>query len=72
MAHLKLTDFATGLPVYVQREAIVSCRRIVAGTHEYHTLGIKELGERTRIDTEMDTFLVRETPEEIMEGKRKH
>lgn len=66
MTHLKLTDFATGLPVYVQREAIVSCRQV--GPH-HKTIASNVAIEyfQTRIDTEMDTFYVRETPEEIME-----
>lgn len=66
MTHLKLTDFATGLPVYVQREAIVSCRQV--GPHHKSIESNVAIGYySTRIDTEQDTFLVRETPEEIME-----
>lgn len=66
MTHLKLTDFATGLPVYVQREAIVSCRRL-GPHHKAIASNVAVKYFRTRIDTEMDTFYVRETPEEIME-----
>lgn len=67
MKQIKLTDWFTGESVYVERDEIVVCRQLEASVHEYGKCPT-ELGARTRIDTRMDTFLVRETPDEIFEG----
>ena len=62
----RLTDFDTGETVYVDVSKIVSMRRLKASVL-VSSYGVSmELGERTRIDTERDTFLVRESPEEVM------
>ena len=64
----KLTDWETGLPIYVDRSAIKSVRRlpaeVVAPIGKFEAP--LELGERTRIDTATDMFLVRETAEEVL------
>ena len=52
---LKLTDYETGLAIYVDLDVIKSTRQL--------------LGGRTRIDTATDMFLVRETVEDVMAGR---
>jgi hypothetical protein len=56
----KLTEWETGLPIYVDRSAIKSVRRLAAEP------AIEAIEERTRVDTATDMFLVRETPEEVL------
>ena len=65
---VKLTDWESGLPIYVDRDAIKSCRRLPAEVYDqvFGDDGPHELGERTRIDTQTDMFLVRETAEEVL------
>jgi hypothetical protein len=65
---IKLTDWESGLPVYVERSAIRSCRVLRAEVYEAYSGedGPTELGERTRIDTATDMFIVRERPEEFL------
>jgi hypothetical protein len=64
----KLTDWETGLPIYVDPSAITSCRRLPAEVYNSYdkSESPRELGERTRIDTSTDMFLVRETAEEVL------
>lgn len=64
----KLTEWESGLSVYVDVQQIRSMRRLSASVYE--PLGddshATELGERTRIDIGHDVILVRETPEEVL------
>ena len=66
---LKLTDYETGLAVYVEQDAIKSARQLPAEVfcHCLNDDVPNEHGMRTRIDTATDMFLVRETVEEVME-----
>lgn len=64
---LKLTDYETGQSIYVRREAIQSARQLQAEVFAHDRGSVVEHGMRTRIDTKTDTFLVRETIEEVME-----
>jgi nucleoid-associated protein YejK len=61
----KLTEWDTGLPIYVDRSAIKSVRRLAAEPAN-DTLDFEATEERTRVDTATDMFLVRETPEEVL------
>lgn len=68
MKLIKLTDYDSGLPVYVDRSCIQSMRRLPAEVFPaYGAPAPHELGERTRIDTSRDTILVRETCKEILQ-----
>lgn len=68
MAILRLTDWETGKLIYCRREAIQSARQLCAEVFE--PIGNEdvayECGERTRIDTKTDMFLVRESVEDVM------
>lgn len=68
MTMLRLTDWETGKLIYVQREAIQSARQLCAEVWEPIGNGdiAQECGERTRIDTKTDMFLVRESVEDVM------
>ena len=65
---IKLTDCETVRAIYVRREAILSARQLPAEIFEGIGDVSREHGERTRIDTATDMFLVRETIEEGMES----
>ena len=68
MTMLRLTDYETGAPIYVRREAIQSARQLCAEVVE--PVGdddvAQEEGDRTRIDTATDMFLVREPVDYVM------
>jgi len=67
----KLTEYRTGNTIYVDVSRIVSMRRLEAKIYSLSWINEvpKEFGERTRIDTNTDMFIVCETPEEIMGAK---
>lgn len=64
---VKLTDWESGKPVYVNRLAMKSVREIPAEViDDFEDDEPIELGERTRVDTETDSFLVREKAAEVL------
>lgn len=64
---VKLTDWETGKLIYVNRAAMKSVRELPAEVHDdFDDDEPQELGERTRIDTATDMFLVREKAVEIL------
>lgn len=65
---VKLTDWETGKPIYVNRAQLKSIRELPAEVCEpiLDDGEPQELGERTRVDTTSDMFLVREKAAEVL------
>ncbi len=63
---IKLTDWESGLPTYIDPQAIVVLRRLPAEVYSIPGADPIELGERTKVVAAGDTFLVREPPEDIL------
>ena len=67
---IQLTDWETERPVFVRPSAVLVVRQLAAQVFDSYgstTHPPHECGERTRIDTETDCMLVRESANEIME-----
>ncbi len=65
---IKLTDYRSGSPVYLDRTHIVSMQSLPAQVYN-NTNDIVELGRRTRINTQTNMLLVRETPDQVFKIK---
>jgi hypothetical protein len=64
---VKLTDWETGKPIYVNRAQLKSVRELPAEVcDDFDDEPLQELGERTRVDTTSDMFLVREKAAEVL------
>lgn len=68
---LRLTDYETGRPIYVQKESIVVCQELKAFVAKpLSDNPSQEEGRRTKIDTNTgDNFLVRKSADDVMGGR---
>jgi hypothetical protein len=64
---IQLTDWESGRPIFVNENKMDVVRRLPASVSDFGN-GPTELGERTKIQVGHDIFLVRETPEEVMQA----